>query len=143
MHNLIRSRGAAMAQRQVARQQLQAFLLRHGRIYSHNVGGPVFIVGSATEKFELSAHQVVCRIMPTFSTPKKVKARDKQIAELIPQWSMRPLIEALCDNARRQHNHRRQRRCIDRRSDTSSNPTLMAYFGLVPSERSSGEKVQA
>lgn len=70
MRDLIRSRGAAMSQRQVARRQLQAFLLRHGRIYSGiKTWGLFIIVGLADRNSSCQLTRPSCRITPTpFST---------------------------------------------------------------------------
>ena len=60
MRDLIRSRGAAMAQRLVTHQQLQAFLLRHGRIFPGiKKWGPVYYRWLGGQKFELPAHQAI------------------------------------------------------------------------------------
>lgn len=146
MRDLIRSRGAAMAQRQVARQQLQAFLLRHGRIYPGlKTWGPVFYRWLGDQKFELPAHQAVMQdyANAVLSADDRVKERDKQIAELIPQWSMHPVIEALC--AMRGVSTIIAASVLAATGDLKRFATprqLMAYFGLVPAEHSSGGTVR-
>ncbi len=146
MRDLIRSRGAAMAQRQVARQQLQAFLLRHGRIYPGiKTWGPVFYRWLGDQKFELPAHQAVMQdyANAVLDADDRVKERDKQIADLIPQWSMHPVIEALC--TMRGVSTIIAASVLASTGDLTrfaSPRQLMAYFGLVPSERSSGGTVR-
>ena len=146
MRDLIRSRGAAMSQRQVARQQLQAFLLRHGRIYSGiKTWGPVYYRWLGGQKFELPAHQAVMQdyANAVLDADGRIKERDKQIAELIPQWSMHPVVEALC--AMRGVSTIVAASVVASTGDLTrfeSPRQLMAYFGLVPSERSSGGMVR-
>jgi transposase len=146
MRDLIRSRGAAMAQRQVARQQLQAFLLRHGRIYQGiKTWGPVYYRWLGDQKFDLPAHQAVMQdyINAVLDAEDRVKERDRQITELIPQWSMQPVIEALC--TMRGVSTIIAASVLASTGDLARFPSprqLMAYFGLVPSERSSGGTVR-
>jgi len=74
---------------------------------------------------------------------ERVRARDKQIADLIPQWSMQPLIEALC--TMRGVSTIIAASVVASTGDLTrfqSPRQLMAYFGLVPSERSSGGTVR-
>lgn len=135
-----------MVQRQVARQQLQAFLLRHGRVYPGiKTWGPVFYRWLSDQKFELPAHQAVMQdyANAVLDADERIKERDKQIADLIPQWSMHPVIEALCTM--------RGVSTIIAASVLASTGDLkrfeslrqmMAYFGLMPSERSSGGTVR-
>jgi hypothetical protein len=84
MRDLIRSRGAAMAQRLVARQQLQAFLLRHGRIFPGiKRWGPVYYRWLGGQKFELPGIKPSCRTtqMP-FSTPIGCRSTNRWKAQL-------------------------------------------------------------
>jgi transposase len=71
MRDLIRARGAATEQRQIARQQLKAFLLRNGRVYPGIKAWGLFsIVGSATKNLSCRRTKPSCRITPTpFSMP--------------------------------------------------------------------------
>jgi transposase len=146
MRDLIRSRGAAMAQRQVARQQLQAFLLRHGRIYSGiKAWGPVYYRWLGGQKFELPAHQAVMQdyANAVLDADDRVKRVETQIAEVIPQWSMQPVIGALC--AMRGVSTIIAASVLASTGDLTRFETprqLMTYFGLVPSERSSGGTVR-
>ena len=139
MRDLIRSRGAAMDQRQTARQQLRAFLLRNGRIYPGiKAWGPVFYRWLGDQKFELPAQQAVMQdyANAVVAAEDRVKERDKQIAELIPQWSMHPVIEALC--TMRGVSTIIAASVLASTGDLKRFATprqLMAYFGLVASER--------
>jgi transposase len=59
--------------------------------------GPVYYRWLGGQKFELPAHQAVMQdYANAVLADGRIKERDKQIAELIPQWSMHPVVEALC-----------------------------------------------
>jgi hypothetical protein len=89
MRDLLRARGVALAQRQSARQQLRAFLLRHARIYSGSkTWGKAFYRWLGEQKFDLPALQAVMQgyINAILEAEQRVKERDLQITEMIPQW---------------------------------------------------------
>jgi transposase len=142
MRDLIRSRCSATAQQRVARQQLQAFLLRHGRTYGGvTAWSRAHFLWLSDQKFERPAQQAVFQdyVNAVHDAADRIGRTEKQIQGQIPSWSMGPLVTALCtlrgvstlaaasvlastgDMGRFEHPRQ-----------------LMAYFGLVPSERSSG-----
>jgi transposase len=146
MRDLVRSRADARQHLMAAKRQLLAFLLRQGRTYNgvKHWTRPHF-AWLAAQKFEHPAHQIV--FQDYINTVHDGEARHKQlvamIESMIPAWSMKPLLDALCTM-----------RGIDMISaatilcatgDLRRFPTpgkLSAYFGLVPAEHSSGGSVR-
>ncbi|MBP2316115.1 IS110 family transposase [Azospirillum soli] len=146
MRDLVRARTAAMETVRRARQQLQGFLLRHNRIFT---GRCPWTAAHrrwlAAQRFEHPAQQIVLQeLIDTIADAEQRRDRlNGQIEELAHSWALRPLVEALqtmrgiaflsavvlvveIGDFRRFANPRQ----------------LMAYLGLVPSEQSSGRKVQ-
>ena len=145
MRDLVRARLDAVMQLMRARQQLLAFLLRHGRSYETGKNWTQrhrsWLAGQI---FTQPVHQIVFQDY----VEAVLTARDRRdqlvlrITALVPDWSMGPLVEAL-----------RALRGLDfisavtfvaavgdlGRFDTPRQ--LMAYLGLVPSEQSSGERI--
>jgi transposase len=113
-----------------ARQHLQGFLLRrHGRSYRGVRGWNKAYRGwLTTVRFDRPAQQIV--LQDDIHTVEDAQARlerlERQIEELLPAWSMAPVVEAVQAMLSRFANPRQ----------------LMAYLGLVPSERSSGASVR-
>jgi transposase len=144
MRDLARARMDAMMQLMRARQQLLAFLLRHGRVYARGKHWTqrhrLWLAGQA---FVQPAHQVV--FQDYVEAARTAEERRDQLVErisaLLPNWSMGPLVETL-----------RGLRGMDTISavtfvagvgDLSRFDTpgqLMSYLGLVPSEHSSGTR---
>ena len=143
MRDLTRLREDATKALRQARQQLNAFLLRHGRRYS---GGSAkwttrFKRWLDTQYFDHSVQEVVFAeyVQAEASAASRVAVIEKQMHEALEQWSLRPVVQAL-----------RALRGVDtvaamtliaelgdlRRFDSPRQ--LMAYLGLVPSEQSSG-----
>ena len=146
MRDLLRARGDARHYLQAARQQLQSFLLRHGRIYTGRTSwSKAHFVWLSDQKFDHVAHQIVFQdyINAIHDARQRHDELVKQIKELVPSWSMCPLVNALCVI-----------KGIDlisassilsvtgdlRRFDTPIK--LGSYFGLVPAEHSSGGSVK-
>jgi transposase len=146
MRDLIRSRISAMGQQRVARQQLQSFLLRHGLNYRGATSwSRAHFLWLSDQKFERPAQQAVFQdyVNAVYDAGERIVRTEQQIREQMPSWSMAPLVVALCtlrgvstlaaasvlastgDMGRFEHPQQ-----------------LMAYFGLVPSERSSGSSVR-
>jgi transposase len=145
MRDLVRARVDATMQLMRARQQLLAFLLRHGRTYTTGKHWTqrhrAWLAG---QTFTQPAHQIVFQdYMEAVMTG--LQRRDeliRRIDAVLPDWSMRPLVEAL-----------RGLRGMDTLSAVTfvaaigdltrfeSPRQLMSYLGLVPSEHSSGSRV--
>src|SRR6478672_4858762 len=129
-----------------ARQQLQGFLLRHGRVFTgRKAWSPAHRRWLAALRFEHPAQQVVLQEqIDTIDEAERRRDRlEAQIRELVPGWSLAPVVAALqamrgvaflsavvlaaeVGDFRRFANPRQ----------------LMAWLGLVPSEHSSGSKVE-
>jgi transposase len=114
MRDLVRARATASRMLTKCRQHLQAFLLRHGRIYS----------GKSTRTLawrpwltmiciDCPAQQIVLQdyIHAVEAAQARVAGLTCQIEELIPSWSLAPLVRAFRGDARR----RLHRRGDDRR----------------------------
>ena len=146
MRDLVRSRGDAMEQWKSCKQQLQSFLLRHGRIYS----GPCcwtkkHYTWLAEQKFEHPAHQIVFQdyINAIHDAEKRHEQLVRQIKDLLPHWSMKPLVEALC--LMKGISLIAAATILSVTGDLRRFRTpmqLSSYFGLVPCEHSSGNSVK-
>jgi transposase len=146
MRDLVRARTAAMEAVRRARQQLQGFLLRHGRVFTgHKAWSSAHRRWLTGLRFEHPAQQIV--LQEQIDTVEEAERRrdrlGRQIQELASSWAMAPVVAALqamrgvaflsavvlaaeVGDFRRFANPRQ----------------LMAWLGLVPSERSSGAKVE-
>jgi transposase len=146
MRDLIRARADAMQQLKSNKQHLQSFLLRHGRIYPGIVGwSRTHYLWLSNQKFDLPAHQIVFQdyINAIHDGEKRHAQLVKQIEGLLPSWSLEPLVHALC--LMKGINLIAAATILSVTGDMRRFPTpvkLCAYFGLVPSEHSSGDKVR-
>src|SRR5215213_1404599 len=146
MRDLVRARTAAMEAVRRARQQLRGFLSRHDRVCTgREAWSPAHRRWLAGLRFAHPAQQVV-RQEQIDAVAEAERRRDRlagQIRELVPDWPMAPVVAAL--QAMRGVAFLSAvvlaaevgdfRRFADPRQ-------LMAWPGLVPSERSSGPKVE-
>ncbi len=147
MRDLIRARADAMEHLKTCKQHLQSFLLRHGRTYTGpgNCWTRRHFIWLSSQKFEHPAHYIVFQdYINSIHDAEKHHARlIKQIEELMPLWSMKPLVEALC--LMKGINLVSAATILSVTGDLRrfATPTqLSAYFGLVPSEHSSGDNVR-
>ena len=118
MRDLVRSRSAAMGHLRSAKQQLQSFLLRHGRIFCGvKQWTRAHYQWLADQKFDHPAHQIVFQdyINAIHDADKRHGELVKQITNLLPQWSMQPLVEALCMMKGTQHHRGGDHSVDDRR----------------------------
>jgi transposase len=146
MRDLVRARLDAVMQLMRARQQLLAFLLRHGRIYETGKHWTLrHRQWLAKQAFGQEAHQIVFQdyVEAVRTAQDRRDQLEARISATTATWSLMPLVDAL-----------RALRGFDfiaavtfvaavgdlRRFETARD--LMAYLGLVPSEHSSGERVQ-
>jgi transposase len=146
LRDLVRARVDASMHLMRARQQLLAFLLRHGRSYpaaEHwTKRHRSWLVG---QTFEEEAHRIVFQdyLETVWTTQERRDALIKRISLMVATWSLGPLVEAL-----------RGLRGIDLISAATfiastgdlsrfeSPRLLMGYLGLVPSEHSSGGTIR-
>lgn len=146
MRDLIRARATAVRVLGKARQHLQGFLLRHGRVYSGKKGWTLaYRRWLTTVRFDHPAQQVVLQdyVDAISDAETRVDRLTRQIEELVPQWSMAPVVAAL--QAMRGVGFVVAVTVTAEVGDFSrfDNPRqLMAYLGLVPSEHSSGPSVR-
>jgi transposase len=146
MRDLVRARGDAQRHLVTTKQQMQSFLLRHGRQYKGVTSWTkAHFLWLADQKFEHVAHQIVFQDYIHAIHDAKQRHDDlvKQIETLLPTWSMKPLVEALC--AMKGINLISAATILSvtgdlRRFDKPMK--LSAYFGLVPAEHSSGASVK-
>ena len=146
MRDLTRARMDASMHLMRARQQLLAFLLRHGRSYDTGKHWTQrhrsWLAG---QTFDQPAHQIVFQdyLEAVWTTQERRDQLVGRISAVAADWTMGPLVEAL-----------RALRGLDFISSATfvaaigdlarfeSARNLMAYLGLVPSEQSSGERIR-
>ena len=146
VRDLVRAREAAADDLRRKRQQLLSFLLRHGRIYD---GGGHWTLAHrrwlARQAFEHTAQQIVFQegVDAIEDAAKRLHRFDEQLAAVVPTWSMAPVVEAY--QAMRGASFLVAVTFAAeigdvRRFDTP--PQLMAFLGLVPGERSTGDTIR-
>ena len=128
------------------RQQLLSFLLRHSRIYgggrSLDAGAPAQV---ADQKFENAAQQIVFQegIDAIEDALQRLRCLEKQLALMVPEWSMAPVVEAyqVIRGASFLVAVTFAAEIGDvRRFDTPRQ--LMSFLGLVPAESSTGDTIR-
>jgi transposase len=146
MRDLIRARATAVRVLGKARQHLQGFLLRHGRVYAGKKGWTLpYRRWLATVRFDHAAQQVVLQdyINSVHDAEERIARLTKQIEDLAPTWSMAPIVEAF--QAMRGVAFVAAVTVVAEVGDFTrfDNPRqLMAYLGLTPSEHSSGTAIR-
>jgi transposase len=137
LRNLWRAREDALHMRLKARQQLKAFLLRHGRIYAGKTSwNKTHANGLADQSFE---HAFTEYVLAMQGADERLGRLDQALVQTTGGWRFEPVVPAL-----------RTLRGIDTVSAIGlvaeigdiqrfAHPRhLMSYLGLVPSECSSG-----
>jgi transposase len=146
IRDLVRAREAASDDLRRKRQQLLSFLLRHGRIYT---GGGHWTLAHrrwlTRQAFEHTAQQIVFQewVDAIQDAAQRLRRLEEQVAAIVPNWSMAPLVEAY--QAMRGTSFLVAMTFAAeigdvRRFDTPRQ--LMAFLGLVPGERSTGDTVR-
>jgi transposase len=146
VRDLVRARYAASCDVRLARQRIQSFLLKHDRRYTKKKSwGGQHRVWLANQSFDHPAQQIA--FQNYLNMEEQAVARraelDRQIQDILPTWSMNPLVEAL--QALRGVAGIIAVSIVAEIGDLSrfkSARQLMAFLGLVPSEHSSGSKVR-
>ncbi|MEK1948268.1 MAG: IS110 family transposase [Ensifer adhaerens] len=146
MRDLVRAREAASTALKVAHQQLQSFLLRHGRIYTGKKPWTKAHSGWLCDQtFDHPAHQIVFEEYRRTIEEAGVRL-DRltgQVRETVASWSMAPVVDAY-QTMRGVSLITAVTFAVEigdvRRFDSPRQ--LMAYLGLVPSESSTGERVK-
>lgn len=146
MRDLIRARATAMKVLSKARQHLQGFLLRHGCVYPGKKGWTkAYRRWLTTVRFQHPAQQIVFQdyVDAVADAEARVEKLTGQIADLLPSWTLAPLVEAV--QAMRGVAFIVAVTVVAEVGDFRrfDNPRqLMAYLGLTPSEHSSGASVR-
>jgi len=146
MRDLIRARAAAVEALRVHKQQVSAFLLKHGRHFPRKTPwGARYMRWLQEQKFAHPAHQIVLQeaVDAVRLAKERVERLERLIAELLPSWSLAPIVTAL--QALRGVNLIVAVTFVAEIGDLTrfdSPRQLMAYLGLVPSERSTGDTVR-
>jgi transposase len=146
VRDLVRVRSAASEDLRKKRQQLLSFLLRHGRVFTGRKNWTrSHARWLAAQKFDHPAQQIVFQDQVDVVTDAqdRLERLDAQLAELVPSWSMAPVVAAY--QALRGVSFIVAVTFVSevgdvRRFDTPRQ--LMAFLGLVPSERSTGDTVK-
>lgn len=146
MRDLVRARVDAVEQVRKARQQLQGFLLRQGRIHSdRGTWTAAHRRWLAAVRFDHAAQQIVLQehVDAIADAEQRRDRLTAQLERLLPEWSLAPVVQAL--QAMRGVAFVTAVTLAAEVGDFGrfGNPRqLMAYFGLVPSEHSSGPKAR-
>ena len=148
MRDLVRARATAMRVTGKARQHLQGFLLRHGRIYPGKKGWTgAYRRWLAMVRFTHPAQQIVLQdyidAVADADAEARVERLTGQIADLLPTWSLAPVVDAV--QAMRGVGFIVAVTVVAEVGGFQrfDNPQqLMAYLGLTPSEHSSGASVR-
>ncbi len=145
MRDLTRARGDMKGQEQKARQQLNAFVLRHGHAWPANKTRWTQAHFNWLESLTFSHdwQQVVLQeyIDAVRAASQRVADITAQVMRAIPQWSLAPVVDSLV--ALRGVDKVAAVTLLAELGDISrfDSPTqLMAFLGLVPSEHSSGRR---
>ena len=146
VRDLVRARDAAMEDLREKRQPLQAFLLRHGRIYPGlRPWTQVHARWLSNLSFAHPAQSLVLReYRPAIEDAEaRLERLTQHVSEVVSSWSMAPVVEAY--QAMRGVAFLTAVTFVAEIGDVRRFETprqLMASLGLVPSERSTGEQVR-
>lgn len=146
IRDLVRAREAATQDVRRKRQQLLSFLLRHGRIFSgRQHWSRAHLRWLAQQRFDHPAQQIVFQdaVDAIDDAVSRLRRLDEQVVAIVPSWSMAPVVEAY--QAMRGVSFVVAVTFVAEIGDLRrfDNPRqLMAFLGLVPAERSTGERVR-
>ena len=146
MRDLIRLRSVIRQIVTRARQHLQGFLLRHGRKHGRGTAWRLaYRRWPSTLAFEHPAQQIAFQdyVDAVMDAERRLQRVEEQICSLLPEWNLCPVVDSL--QVMRGIALINAVVLVTEVGDFTrfSNPRqLMAYFGLVPGERSSGETIR-
>lgn len=146
IRDLVRARAAAVETQRVHRQQVDAFMLKHGRIFPRKTAwGARHLRWLQEQSFDHPAHQIALQelVDAVCTSKERIQRIEAAIEEFLPSWSLAPVVRALqalrgvelivavtfateIGDMRRFEGPRQ----------------LMGYLGLVPSERSTGDTIR-
>ena len=143
IRDLTRAREDMKAGELRARQRLNAFLLRHSKIYpGKSKWGPAYFRWlEETVRFDTPVQQIVLQeyVDHVKEAQRRVAGLEKQMEAALPTWSLAPVVESI--QAMRGVSLITAMTVLAELGDITrfdSPRQLMAYLGLVPSEHSSG-----
>ena len=145
VRELVRAREAAMEDLRRTRQHLQSFLLRHGRIFTgRSAWTNAHTRWLCEQSFDHRAQYLVLAEyrQAIENAETRLKHLTGQVVEVVASWSMAPVVAAY--QALRGVAFLTAVTFVAEIGDVRrfNNPRqLMAYLGLVPSEKSTGERV--
>lgn len=142
IRDVVRARHAAKRDLKVARQRIQSFLLKHSCIYDKKSWTLRHRTWLANRSFPHVAQQIAFQnyINAMEQALSRKTELEEQIRELLPDWSLGPLVEAL--QALRGVALVIAVSVVAEIGDLTrfQNPKqLMAFLGLTPAEHSSGK----
>jgi len=144
IRDLVRAREDMKAMERQARQRLNAFLLRHGKIYESGKSKwtQTHFRWLERVKFAIPIQQIVFEeyVDTIKQAQQRVVGLEDEMHKAMPTWSLAPVVEALM--AMRGIKLITAMTIMAELGDISrfdSPRQLMAYLGLVPSEYSSGK----
>jgi transposase len=146
VRDLLRARETAVEASRTARNQLQSFLMRHGRIFpGKKMWGPSHTRWLCRQAFEHAAHHAVLEeYRRTIAEAQiRVDRLTQLVADAAAHWSLAPVVSAY--QAMRGVSLVGAATFVAEIGDVrrfDSPRQLMAFLGLVPSESSTGERVQ-
>jgi transposase len=143
MRDLERARDDAKKAERVGRHQLDKFLLRHGRSWSATKWTKKHWDWIRSQQFP---NEMLRRVLQDYVTTveqaaQRVERLDKDIAEMVEQWALKPLVLSLMALRGVQLTTAVILAAeIGDFARFESPRHLMSYLGLVPSEHSSGQR---
>ena len=145
MRDLVRARQTAANDVRQARAHIQMFLLKHGIRYLGKPWGFRHRVWLADRRFPHAAQQLALQSYVNCLDQAESRKRqlEEQLAELVPAWSLAPVVTAL--QALKGIQLVIAATLVAEVGDFSrfaSPRQLMAFLGLVPSEHSSGRRIR-
>ena len=146
VRDLIRLRSVVRQIGTRTRQHLQGFLLRHGRKHGQGTAWRMaYRRWLSTLAFQHTAQQIAFQdyVDAVMDAERRLQRVEEQISCLLPEWNLRPVVDAL--QAMRGIALINAVVLVAEVGDFtrfSSPRQLMAYFGLVPGEQSSGETIR-
>ena len=145
MRDLVRARQTAANDVRQARAHIQMFLLKHGIRYLGKPWGFRHRVWLADRRFPHAAQQLALQsyVNRLDQAESRKRQLEEQLAELVPAWSLAPVVAAL--QALKGIQLVIAATLVAEVGDFSrfaSPRQLMAFLGLVPSEHSSGRRIR-
>jgi transposase len=98
MRDLVRARSAAVETLRVHKQQVSAFMLKHGRRYPRKKPWSMrYLRWLQEQQFDHPAHQIVLQEMveAVRLAKERVERLERTIEEFLPTWSLAPIVGAL------------------------------------------------